>query len=544
MTTPLDRLPSRLPDAKPWPELQPFDANELPPFPVDSLPGALREWVQAESEGTQTPSALAGLLSLAVCSATIARRVEVEPRPGWVEPVNLYAAVLLDPGNRKSAVFSDCLQPLREIETELIETERPAVAKAQSNRRRLEGQLKRAEKLVAEKGDQEAAHEADRLAEKLAVMPEVALPRLLIDDATSEKLGAMLAEQDGRLASMSPEGGVFDLMAGHYSKNGAVDFVTYLKAHSGDELLTDRITRKSVRVTRPALTCCYTIQPEVIRGLAEQSAFRGRGLLARFCYALPTSPVGRRKVATQPAPEGIRESYRELVRGLFHSFEDTESASGPFILRMTPEAGKLLIDWEIEIEAELDDGGSMETMRDWGSKAAGLTLRLAAVLHTAQHGPAGSIDAATLADAITIVRWSIPHAEAVLNLMAAGESSDQSGARYVLRWIERHGRREFTKRDAQQHGRRRFPKADDIDAALAELARRGYIRLRPAETSGPGRPPSPTYEVNPAVFENGNTEKRAQYAHNSPGEPENGNSENIESAFGQSENANRVRVTI
>jgi len=310
--------PEWTPGAQPWPELKPFDKAELPQFPVGALAGELRPWVESEAEATQTPPALAALLSLAACSACIARRVEVSPRPGWTEPVNIYAAVLLDPGNRKSAVFADCLAPLRTIEAELIEQARPSVSKAQSERRRMESKLKKAEKLASEKGDLEAAHEADKLAEELALMPEAVLPRLLVDDATSEKLGAMLAEQDGRLASMSPEGGVFDLMTGAY-KDGRVDFVTYLKAHSGDDLLTDRITRESVRVERPALTCCYTIQPEVIRGLAEQAAFRGRGLLARFCYALPPSPVGRRKVNAQPVAESIRGGYHATVRRLFQS---------------------------------------------------------------------------------------------------------------------------------------------------------------------------------------------------------------------------------
>jgi hypothetical protein len=114
----------------------------------------------------------------------------------------------------------------------------------------------------------------------------------------------------------------------------------------------------------------------------------------------------------------------------------------------------------------------------------------------------------------------------------------------VLRWIERHGRREFTKRDAQQHGKRRFPKADDIAPALAELVRRGYLRLQPFEEAGPGRPSSPGYEVNPATFANANLEKRSHNSQNPTKPPESGNSENIESALAQSKNANRVQVTI
>jgi len=58
------------------------------------------------------------------------------------------------------------------------------------------------------------------------------------------------------------------------------------------------------------------------------------------------------------------------------------------------------------------------------------------------------------------------YAEAVLKMMLAKEGSGDDDARYVLRWIECHGRREFTKTEAQHHGKRRFPRAEDIDPAL------------------------------------------------------------------------------
>ena len=75
-------------------------------------------------------------------------------------------------------------------------------------------------------------HEAGNLAAELAEQTEPVLPRLIVDDATAEKLGMMLAEQGGRIASMSPEGGVFDLMAGLYSKSGMPQFGVYLMGHS------------------------------------------------------------------------------------------------------------------------------------------------------------------------------------------------------------------------------------------------------------------------------------------------------------------------
>lgn len=526
--------------AQPWPEIDWFDVLDLPDFPTNALPDVVRQWVEAESHATQTPADLAGLLALAVCSATIARRVVVEPRPGWREPVNLFTAVLLEPGNRKSAVFADAMKPLRDLEAELIEAARPIVARAQSDRRQDEGRLRKLEKTAAEKpGDEalQARHEAGNLAADLADDAEPVLPRLIVDDATSEKLGIMLAEQGGRIASMSPEGGVFDLMAGLYSKSGIPQFGVYLMGHSGDDLITDRVSRKTVRVERPALTCAYAMQPAVIEGLAENTAFRGRGLLARFLYAAPQSWIGRREIAPAPVSDATREAYRQAVRAL-------ADVKAEFVLQLSGDAAALLCEWETEVEAMLGDGGQLEIMRDWGAKLAGATLRLAAVVHCVEHGAAGRIDGRTIAAAVEIARYLVPHAEAVLGMMLAKESSGNDDARYVLRWIERHGRREFTKRDAQQHGKRRFPQADEIDPALAELTRRGFIRLRPAEPNGPGRRPSPAYEVNPAAFADAKPERHSQNSHNARETVADGGSENIESATRQPAIADRVRVTI
>jgi hypothetical protein len=514
----------------PWPEITPFDALDLPEFPFDSLPASLGLWVAAESYATQTPPDLAALLALASCSSCLARRVVVQPRPGWQEPVNLFVAVLLEPGNRKSAVFTDTIRPLKEYEAELIEAARPTVAKLQSQRRREETRLRKLEKQAAEIGDTQTHQEADRLAAELAEQPEAVLPRLMIDDATSEKLGMMLSEQGGRIASVSPEGGVFDLMKGLYSKSGIAQFGVYLMGHSGDDLVTDRVTRKAVRVERPALTCAYAMQPQVIAGLADNAAFRGRGLLARFLYAAPKSWIGERKIATDPVPVEVTEGYRQTVRSL-------AAVQGEHVLRLADDAAEELKKWEAEIEAMLADGGDMEVLRDWGAKLAGATLRVAAVLHCSGSGNIGSalqtfdcgnigversktdylppISIATLQAAIAIARYLIPHTQAVLALMQAQEATAEADAQYVLAWIERHHRTEFTKRDVQQHGKRRFPKADDIDPALTELAARGYIRPKSAPNipeNGPGRPPSPAFEVNPALY---TSQKRSQYSHNS-----------------------------
>jgi replicative DNA helicase len=85
----------------------------------------------------------------------------------------------------------------------------------------------------------------------------------------------------------------------------------------------------------------------------------------------------------------------------------------------------------------------------------------------------------------------------VFDLMGADPAL--ADARYLLDWIERTSAERFTRRELfTALPRGRFPKVDALDPALELLAAHGHIRRadQPAP-KGPGRPPSPAYEVNP-----------------------------------------------
>ncbi len=441
----------------------PIDA--LPAFPTNVLPDVLRNWVEGESHATQTPVDLAAWGAIAACSSRLARRVIVRPRHGWDEPTNIYSAVLLGPGNRKSAVFANALRPLRQIEKELIEAARPEVAKLKSRRRQAEARLKKLEQQLAGNDDPEVRHEADQIAEDLAREIEAALPQLLVDDATSESTAKICFEQGGRIMSATPEGGVFDLMAGKYSKSNSADFDIYLKGHAGDDYRANRISREAVCIERTTITAFYAMQPEVLLGIAGNTAFRGRGLLARFLYAAPTSPVGKRAIGAEPISPKAVEEYHHLVR-------EIGEFNGDQVLTLK-EPAKFL-EWESEIEHMLADGGEMEFIRDWGAKLAGATLRIAAVLHAAEKGAHGQITNTTIQGAIKIARYLIPHAKYVLCEMAGGEFGNQEEIeqRELIAWIKSQGG-EASIREVTRGLRRFRGKVVEAEHALKALATDG-----------------------------------------------------------------------
>jgi hypothetical protein len=327
-----------------WEPPVPFDQFDLPRFPTQSLPNFLRAFVEGLATATQTPVDLAGMLTLSVVATACAKKVCVGFKDGWVEPVNIFTAIALPPGSRKSAVFAAAVRPLAEYERQESTRMAVAIEKSRSARRIQEARLKKLEAQVvtAKPAEKDALlAEAQTLAAELAENNVASPMRLMADDCTPETLCTLLRQQDGRIAVMSPEGDVFDLLAGRYLARGVGNFGVFLMGHAGDTLRIDRVGRTEY-VKQPALTVGLAVQPEVICGLAQKKGFRGRGLLGRFLYALPLNLLGRRNTNPPVLSEDVRSGYHAAVLSLLAIpiRKDAAGDAEPRVLTLDPEAYK------------------------------------------------------------------------------------------------------------------------------------------------------------------------------------------------------------
>jgi replicative DNA helicase len=492
------------PPAAEWEPLVALSAaGDLPGFPVKSLPQWGAAMVKAVAESTQTPADLAGVVYLGVLAAAAGGRAEVEVQPGWREPVNLYAAPAMPPGSRKSAVFREMTAPLLDAERALQEAARADISESAISLEIAQEQARRALTDAAKKGTDDAKADAiakDQLVKSLTVRP---WPRLVADDVTPEALASLLCEQGGRMAVMSAEGDLFDIMSGRYSRDGQVpNLGVFLKGHAGDLLLVDRKGREPERIEKPALTIVVTIQPQVLLDIARRPALRGRGLLARVLYCLPPDMVGFRRVEVDAVPDEVRSNWHGQVKALALSLADW---TDPAVLMLTPESRKLLAEYQVEIEPRLRaDGGDLADLRDWASKLAGAAVRVAGLLHLAAHlrdGYQRPVEADTMERAVELGRYFTDHARAAFRQM--GMDPLIADAQTLLAWIKRSEAAEFSKRDLFNGVRSsRFQKAADIDESLAVLVDHGYVRLAepPSSTNRGGRPSSPRYAVHPEAL--------------------------------------------
>ncbi len=489
-----------------WEPPLPFSEREVPTFPVQALPPWMADFIIAVAIATQTPTDLAGCLGLAMLSTACAGRFEVRPWGDWVEPVNLFIQVVLPPGSRKSAVFGELARPVRAFELATAGEQEAQIALAEDLRRVAEQTLQRARDAAARASVEDRP---ERLAEVARLSAELQTMRvpvglcLIVDDCSPERLAGHLREQGGRIAVLSEEGGVFDVMSGRYSATGMPNIDHYLKGHAGDPILVDRVSRGPERVPRPAITMGLSVQPIVLRGLMDRPGFHGKGLLARFLYSIPVSLIGTREDDVPPVSPHVRAAYLDNLTKLLNNASPTPDARvpNPVVLSLSEAAERSLRLFSRELEPRLGRFGDLARLADWGAKVVGTVARIAALIHVGRYAAAPDLARRPIEDdtaraAVALGRYFIDHASAAYDAM--GQNPLVDDAQYLIDWFRETGRVQFTKRELLRATSSRFRSLEALDPVVRLLERRAYVRRRPAKPyGGMGRPPSSVYEVNP-----------------------------------------------
>ena len=496
--------PLTAPDTHGWAEPAPLSAvPDLPEYPLTALPRWLGDYVAGLSDLTQTPPDLAGCLALAVLGVAAAGKIWVQA-PAWREPTNLFTVVALPPGNRKSEVYRAMCAPIIAAEQALVEEARPRIAEAHIARRVAEVKAEKAEREAENAIDYADTNQKDvamaeaadaRLALDDAAIP--AEPRLFSDDATVEKLTSHVAEQGGRFAVLSPEGEVFSVAAGRYS--GAPNFAILKKGHAGEQVRVDRVGRPPELIDAATVTLGICTQPSVLTELGQTPQFRGEGLLGRLLYAVPESLLGYRNPESLPIPAAIDDAYQTNVKALILSLNQIDQ---PANLEFTDDGKQAVRQMLADTEPRFRPDGDLAHMTDWGGKLVGATVRIAGLLHLAEHFRDGwhqPITADTFANARQIADYYTDHAKAAYDLI--GVDPAVADARAILTWARNTNTQRFTARDVLPAQRHRFKKVADLDPALRILDAHGWIRRLPdPPRGGRGRPAAPMYEVHPDVL--------------------------------------------
>lgn len=482
-----------------WPEPILPGQIPVPEIPADILPGWVGDMAGAAAESTQTPPAMAVMISMSVLATCLHRRFEVAPfgaDADYREPLSLWTLTALPSGTRKTAVINALSAPL--VRWEKLERDRLRQEIASNTAARAVGK-KRIEKLTKDAVNAENDQDRERLRkliedEQLNMPAEIVAPRLYTGDVTPERLQALLVEHAERMAVLSDEAGIFAIMAGLYT-GGAANNDVFLQGHAGTPMRVDRADRKA-HVDKPALSFGLALQTGVLAEVASIRRFRDSGLLARFLYAMPESNVGKRDVRRRwSIPHYIANEYERRI----HELLDGRGlvASAPRVIGMSEEALECWLGLAEEIERQQGERGALESIADWSSKLPGAAARIAALFELAERGPAADVVGADSTDrAVRLCRLLIPHAQAAFGLL--GADATDTDARAIVKWSIESRRLSFSRRECQKAMEGRFRTLSRLEKAIERLEQSDVARID--KVPNRGAPPTTMIRMNPKLF--------------------------------------------
>lgn len=477
-------------------------------FPVAAFPTDIANYVNAVASSRKVSPDLPAMLVLGATAAAAAKKFKVSIGSSHEEPVNLYILPAAETAERKSSVFDDIFFPVEQEEKRLVEEGKGDFHRAcqefEITKRRIEIIQKDAAKAKEEKEREKLLSEAARLSSSLK---EPVCPKLIVGgDITPEALSTKLLQQGGKIVLLDTEGGFFQKINGQYAKNGQANLDAVLKGHSGtDRIRVSRQGRADEFVDKPELTLVICVQPIVIKNLAQNGDFRGKGLLTRFLYSFPPSLAGTRLYDTDsPVNHDAKFRYKEIIDGIFKIKAPEEN----YELDYSPEkklkiTGSALSAWKNihdKVELQLGKSGQLHEIADWCGKYAGLVARISGLLHILDNVLTDKIPDQIPEEIIIragqIGEYLLENAKTAYGLM--GAKKDFPRALQIMAWIKNKNKTEFTGNDILRDNSHWENVEENILPSLMLLSDRNIISPVSPKSMGRGRPAKYKFRLNPA----------------------------------------------
>lgn len=457
---------------------------EPSPFPLEVLPAVLQEYVRQISHALQVHPDMPSALSLAILAACVQGKTKINITPEWQEELSLYTAVIAEPGERKSAVFSALTAPIYRFTENYNLTHAAEIAAYQNNLKRLEV---RKNKLISDNAAEEEINEVQSELSLLLANPVVPM-RLIAADCTPEALAVIMSRNNDKISILSDEG-VFDIMSGLYT-SGRSNINIYLNAYDGQSISIDRKGSGSLLLNRPLITFGICCQPSVIADFIGDKQFIGKGLAQRFLFSRPPSMLGKRTLQYAPVDIEVRNSYITLINSLLE-MQDTDNT-----IKMSSEAFKLFSSFYNEIEVKLGQQGRYSVSRTFLSKLAGKTARICGLIHLCGHSVNEPVSAETVKSAVHIARYFMEQNEVIFSadndLAIAEYAADR-----IITNAKKNGCDSFRARDIKRFCQKY--KAKQLDEALTILCEHNYIRFTPDDKKYPNKQCG-IYSINPYLI--------------------------------------------
>lgn len=488
-----------IPFAPDWPApARRFLRPETPPAPDlpldDVVSPRLARWISNAAAAKGAPPDYIFAALLAAAGAAVGNARWVSPWRGWAEPPILWVMTVGLPSAGKSPAIDAAVAPLRRAEAPLraaAEAELAAWHERAEVAKLAEATWRDAARAALKTGDEPPSRSDD-----CDPGPRPHVPRLVVSDATIERLGVILAAQPRGALQLRDE------LAGWLSgmqryAGGGSDRPFWLEAYGGRAYLVERMGREPLAVERLSLGVLGGIQPDRLKSLLLKAD--DDGLLARFLPIWP-DPAPLRRPGDWP-DEALMDAAMARLLALDLA-PDGDGGLRPWVVPFGDAARDLMDAFRLEVRRW--EAGAEGLMLSFIGKGPGLAARLSLVLALLDWAVGGGpepreIGAEHFGRAAHLVEdYLLPMARRAYAEAAAPKA--ERAARRLVGLIRAQGWARFSSRDVLRHERSGLGSAAELDPALALLEDGDCIRPLDRPSGPRGGRPSREFLVNPAIL--------------------------------------------
>lgn len=325
-------------------------------FPVEVFPLPVQQIITATNENLNFPIDFIGASMLYAASVAIGNTHRVEVKRGWLESSVLYMAIVARAGTNKSHPLSFALQPI-------VEQDKRTFRQYEQQRQEYE----KAVSLPKKEREQQAIDEPTK----------PVWQKFLLSDFTPEALTEVHKYNKRGIGVYVDELAGWFKNFNRYNKGSEMEF--WLSVWSCKPINIDRKTGEPVFIPLPFISVCGTIQNGVLNELAKDSRSQN-GFIDRILFVIPDNIQKEYWSDTDLSPE-VSENWQSIVSNLLNLpiTNDETLNPDPEVLRFTPEARRILFEWQKKNTDQSNDAEN-EAVSGIYSKLEMYAVRLALVL--------------------------------------------------------------------------------------------------------------------------------------------------------------------
>lgn len=458
--------------------------REIPPgepYPVHAL-GPLLAAVEAVQDISQAPAAIAAQSALSIAALAVQGFADVEILGGGTAPCSLFCLTIAESGERKSTCDRLLMAGIREHEAREAVTYREAFREYEVVAEIWQGKRKR---LMSEAAGADPGKALKAQADLQTLGPgpvEPLKPNLTFQEPTIEGLFKFYQAGRPSVGLFTDEGGSFIGGHGMNTDNRLKTIAGYSSLWNGDKLTRMRAGDGTSDYPGRRLSMHVMVQPIIAHPFLADPLAAGQGFLARFLITEPPSAIGTRLRRGHDA--GSRLNLDAFTARLAQILAapmptgDTERELRPVTLPLSARARDMLWRFYEETELAQAQGGALEQIRSYGSKAAEQAARIAGVLTLWTDLDAREVAPEAMGWGIELARFYLGEARRLAEAGAISEETNR--AEMLRRWLlDSWPHQEVTSSEILNRGPNSIRDRARLSKPLMQLVLNGWLMPLP-----------------------------------------------------------------